>query len=114
MALAADSRLDEMFLALSDHRRRRMIEILACGPAQVKDLAAALKLNLPAAVKHLACLEHSQLVHSAKSGRVRTYQLADDAFSDLESWVSARKQAVHDEFDRLDAFLESAFSKGAD
>lgn len=106
VAPAADpARLDALFFALSDARRRAMIERLSDGEHSVKDLAGPLDLALPSAVKHLAVLENADIVRSAKSGRVRTYQLKETAFSDIERWVAERKRLLERQFDRLEAFL---------
>lgn len=102
---AAAERLDAVFGALADARRRGMIEGLSGGPRSVKELAGPLSMALPSAVKHLAVLERARLVRSEKSGRVRRYRLAEDAFADVEAWVEARKSALNAQFDRLDAWL---------
>lgn len=97
--------LDRLFTALADGNRRAMVDQLAAGPASVSDLARPLGMALPSAVKHLALLESGGLVQSDKTGRVRTYRIAPDAFSGLEAWVAQRKSQWQAQFDRLDALL---------
>lgn len=99
------ARLDAIFFALSDARRRAMIERLSEGELSVKEIAAPLDLALPSAVKHLAVLEEAEIVHSQKSGRVRTFRLSRNAFRDVETWVAERKRMLNRQFDRLDAYL---------
>ena len=65
-----------------------MIDRLSAGPLSVSELARPLKIALPSALKHLAVLEAGGIVRSAKSGRVRTFSMAPDAFSGLEAWVA--------------------------
>lgn len=104
---AADaSRLDALFVALADGGRRAMIDQLSTGPASVSDLARPLDIALPSALKHLAVLEAGGVVRSEKVGRVRTYHLAPEAFSGLESWVAERKAQWGRQFDRLERFLD--------
>ena len=98
-------RLDRLFAALADGNRRAMVDQLSRGPASVSDLAKPLALRLPSALKHLAALEAGGLVQSDKSGRVRTYRIAPDAFGGLETWVAERKASWHRQFDALDALL---------
>ncbi|RFB93417.1 transcriptional regulator [Rhizobium leguminosarum bv. trifolii] len=97
--------LDRMFHALSDRSRRGMIDRLGRGPASVTELAAPLAVALPTVMKHLQVLEDSGLVHSEKSGRVRTYRLQQDALAAVERWVEQRKSRLTASFDRLDQYL---------
>jgi DNA-binding transcriptional ArsR family regulator len=97
--------LDEIFRALADANRRRMIDRLIRGPASVSELAEPLDMALPSVVKHLAVLESGGLVTSEKAGRVRTYRVAHDAISTLEKWVAARKARWNAQFDGLEELL---------
>ncbi len=99
-------RLDRLFVALADRSRRQMIEQLSGGPASVSELARPLGIALPSALKHLAVLEAGGVVGSQKNGRVRTYRIANDAFSGLEVWVAARKARWNRAFDQLEKHLE--------
>lgn len=105
---ARDStRLDEIFHALSDSSRRRMIDRLSEGPASVSELAQPLDMALPSVVKHLGVLEAGGLVTSEKAGRVRTYRIAPNAIDAVETWLATRKARWNAQFDRLDAYLAS-------
>jgi DNA-binding transcriptional ArsR family regulator len=99
--------LDRTFHALADASRRAMIERLSRGPASVSELASPLDLALPSALKHLAVLEEGGLVRSEKSGRVRTYRIEPVALARIEHWVTQRRAAWSDRFDRLERMLES-------
>ncbi|WP_025661997.1 metalloregulator ArsR/SmtB family transcription factor [Rhizobium sp. IBUN] len=97
--------LDEMFHALSDRSRRGMVDRLGRGPASVSELAEPLSMALPTVMKHLAVLERSGLVHSEKSGRVRTYRLEAGALGQVERWLAGHKASWNASFDRLERFL---------
>src|SRR3979409_772527 len=84
-------KLNEVFHALSDATRRRLIDRLSDGPASVSELARPLDMALPSVVKHLAVLKTGGLVTSSKTGRVRTYRIAPDAIAVVESWLATRK-----------------------
>lgn len=107
-AVQTAERLDTIFHALSDGKRRAMIDRLSAGPASVKELAEPLSMNLPSAVKHLALLEKSGLVKSGKAGRVRTYHMPSGAFDEVERWVEKRKEKWNRCFDKLDEYLAGA------
>jgi DNA-binding transcriptional ArsR family regulator len=97
--------LDRMFHALADPSRRSMIDRLGRGPASVSELAEPFSMALPTVMKHLGVLEKSGLVHSVKSGRVRTYRLQQEALANLERWLVGRKARWNETFDRLDRLL---------
>jgi predicted ArsR family transcriptional regulator len=45
------------------------------GPIAVSLLAARLRIRVAAVVQHVQVLEKSGLVHTAKSGRLRTWRM---------------------------------------
>lgn len=106
-AVADPAQLDRMFFALADVQRRGMLDRLSRAPASVSELAGALGIALPSAVKHLAVLERGGLVVSAKVGRVRTYKVEPGALDAMEAWVARRKALLNAQFDRLEAYLAS-------
>src|SRR3954468_17772446 len=94
---------DEVFHALANPTRRKVLERLSERPATVSELAASFDMQLPSFVQHLAVLERSRLVKSRKRGRVRTYRIAPERFKVVEDWLTARRllwEARLDEFDR--------------
>lgn len=96
-----------MFAALADGSRRTMVDRLSRGPATVKELAAPLKMSLPAVLQHLRVLEDSGLVRSQKSGRVRTCRLERAALQEAEKWIADRRAGWERRLDRLDMFLNT-------
>jgi DNA-binding transcriptional ArsR family regulator len=97
--------LDSVFQALADPTRRAMVERLTRGPASVSELASPLAMSLSAVVQHLAVLEQSGLVRTAKVGRVRTCQVEPTVLRTAESWIAERRTTWERRFDRLGAFL---------
>lgn len=93
--------LDAVFRALSDATRRALVERLAQSPASVTLLAEPFDASLPTIVEHLRVLERAGLVLSEKVGRVRTYQLAPDAFVPANRWIVAQQQPHERRLDRL-------------
>jgi DNA-binding transcriptional ArsR family regulator len=84
---------DDVFYALSNSTRRKVLEQLAAGPATVSELAAPFDMKLPSFVQHLSVLEESRLVRSKKRGRVRTYEIAPERFKVAEDWLTERRQS---------------------
>ena len=102
---------DEVFHALSNPTRRKVLERLSVRPATVGELAAPFDMQLPSFVQHLSVLEQSRLVRSKKRGRVRTYELAPERFKVVEDWLTARRQAWEARLDRFDDYVKQLKAK---
>ena len=105
---------DDVFLALSNPTRRKVLERLSVGPATVSELAAPFDMQLPSFVQHLSVLEKSRLVRSKKCGRVRTYEIAPKRFKVAEDWLSARRQLWEARLDRFDQYVKHLKEKESD
>ena len=97
---------DEVFHALSNPTRRRVLERLSAGPATVSELAAPFDMQLPSFVQHLAVLERSRLVKSKKRGRVRSYEIVPDRLRVAEDWLIGRRQEWEVRLDRFDEYVK--------
>ena len=106
--------LDAAFQALADPTRRAIVERLTQEPASVSQLAKPLAMSLPAVMQHLAVLEASGLVRSAKSGRVRTCRINPEALSLAEQWINARRREWEPHLDRLGDYLATLKDGDAD
>ncbi len=110
--MAQSAAADEVFHALSNPTRRRVLERLSAGPATVSELAAPFAMQLPSFVQHLSVLEQSRLVTSKKRGRVRTYEIAPSRFKLAEDWLTARRQLWEARLYRLDQYVRELKAKG--
>jgi DNA-binding transcriptional ArsR family regulator len=97
---------DDVFYALSNPTRRKVLEHLSVGPATVSELAAPFDMKLPSFVQHLSVLERSRLVKSKKRGRVRTYEIAPARLKVAESWLTERRRLWEARFDRFDTYVK--------
>jgi DNA-binding transcriptional ArsR family regulator len=97
---------DDVFHALSNETRRKVLEHLSVGPATVSELAAPFDMKLPSFVQHLSVLERSRLVTSTKRGRVRTYEIAPEPFKVAEDWLTERRRLWESRFDRFDEYVQ--------
>ena len=102
---------DDVFQALSNPTRRKVLERLSVGPATVSELAAPFDMQLPSFVQHLSVLEQSRLVRSKKHGRVRTYQIARERFKVVEDWLTERRQLWEARLDRFDQYVKQLKEK---
>jgi DNA-binding transcriptional ArsR family regulator len=103
--MAAAPSIDDVFRALADPTRRRVLERLSTGPASVSDLAEPFAMALPSFVQHLGVLEESGLVRSKKRGRVRIYRLEAKRMKLAEDWLARQRTHWERRLDQLDAYL---------
>ena len=96
---------DEVFQALANPTRRKVLERLSAGPATVSELAAPFDMQLPSFVQHLSVLERSRLIKSKKRGRVRTYEIAPERFKVVEDWLTARRRLWEARLDQFDQYV---------
>jgi DNA-binding transcriptional ArsR family regulator len=97
---------DDVFYALSNSTRRKVLEQLSIGPATVSELAAPFDMKLPSFVQHLSVLQQSRLVKSKKRGRVRTYEIAPKRFKIVEDWLTARRRLWEARLDQFDQYVK--------
>ena len=97
--------IDDVFRALADPTRRRVLERLSTSPASVSELAEPFAMALPSFVQHLSVLEACGLVRSAKTGRVRTYQLAPQRLKLAEDWLARQRDLWERRLDQLDGYV---------
>jgi DNA-binding transcriptional ArsR family regulator len=109
--MAQSAVADDVFYALSNSTRRKVLEQLSSGPATVSELAAPFNMALPSFVQHLSVLEQSRLVTSKKRGRVRTYEIAPARFKVAEDWLSARRQLWEMRLDQFDQYVKQLKEK---
>jgi DNA-binding transcriptional ArsR family regulator len=102
---------DEVFHALGNPTRRKVLERLSAGPATVSELAEPFDMQLPSFVQHLSVLEESRLVKSKKRGRVRTYEIAPERFKVVEDWLTARRRLWEGRLDRFDQYVKQLKEK---
>jgi DNA-binding transcriptional ArsR family regulator len=90
----------DVFTALADPSRRRLLETLARREATATELAADLPVTRQAVAKHLAALRDAGLVDARRSGRETRYRLTPGPLEDAVAWIGE----VGDAWDaRLDA-----------
>lgn len=98
-------RVDEVFKALADPTRRKVIERLVSGPATTSELAEPFDMALPSFTQHLSVLERAGLVTSTKQGRTRTYRLSPAGLDAADGWLADRRREWEQRLDQLDDFL---------
>ena len=97
--------LDGVFVALADPTRRAVIRQLGGGAASVSELASSFPITLPSFMKHVRTLEACGLIHTAKSGRVRTCTLDRERLALVGDWLAEERRLWEGRTDRLEQLV---------
>jgi DNA-binding transcriptional ArsR family regulator len=104
---ARDDRLDDLFGALADRTRRRLLARLARAPASIGELAEPFAMSLPAVSKHIRVLERAGLVVRTVEGRVHTCALDAVKLRDAAAWLDHYRGFWDDTLAALAEFVET-------
>jgi DNA-binding transcriptional ArsR family regulator len=91
----------DVFDAIADPTRRRMLDLLSARPMPATTLAEEFAVSQPAVSRHLRALREAGLVSVSgdrDDGRVRLYRVDPRPLRDVERWLACFWQ------DQLDAF----------
>ena len=101
--------LDATFFALSDPKRRGILDRLGRGPATLTELAGPCGLTLNGIKKHVGILEFAGLVETEKVGRIRECRLGPATrLGEAGEWIDAHRRAWEGRLDRFGRFVERA------
>jgi DNA-binding transcriptional ArsR family regulator len=104
MARAATT--TDVFNAVAEPQRRRILDTLAGGERPVGELVRGLDLPQPQVSKHLRVLREVGAVAVRDDGRRRLYRVNGPALKPIHDWIRGYEQLWSDRFDALDAVLE--------
>lgn len=101
----------DVFNAVAEPQRRRILGELARGERPVNDLARKLRMRQPQASKHLRVLHEVGLVDVRQDGRRRVYHLNAAPLKPIHDWVAQYEKLWSDRLDRLDTYLRQLQQK---
>lgn len=106
---------DNLFRALADPTRRRILDLLAeRGPLTVRELAAEFPELVASGIsKHLMGLRAAGLVHATRNGREQLHRLEGQAFIEaLAPWLALYEPYWTDALERLRGLAEGGSPDG--
>jgi DNA-binding transcriptional ArsR family regulator len=110
--MARSPTTSDVFNAVAELQRRRILELLMSGERSVNQIAEALGFRQPQTSKHLQVLKEVGLVTVRGDAQQRLYQLNPDGIKEIHDWTKAFERHWHERLDRLDAYLEELQRKG--
>jgi DNA-binding transcriptional ArsR family regulator len=96
----------DVFQALSDPTRRRIVEVLRSGEQQVGDVVAKAGVHQSGVSRHLRILSESGFVSMRPDGQRRLYALRAEPFQELDAWLGQYRDLWEARLDRFGVALE--------
>jgi DNA-binding transcriptional ArsR family regulator len=93
----------DVFQALADPTRRRIVEVLGAGEQQVSDVVEKAGIHQSGVSRHLRILAEAGFVSVRPDGQRRLYALRPEPFRELEGWLGRYRGLWDARLDRLEA-----------
>jgi DNA-binding transcriptional ArsR family regulator len=106
-AMARLATTADVFNAIAEPQRRRILDVLRHGERPVGDLAEALQLSQPAVSKHLRVLRDAGLVAVRPDAQRRLYRLRPEPLRDLDRWLAPYRRLWEERLDALEHHLDA-------
>ncbi len=98
----------EIFTALADPTRRRIVELLSRGEYAAGEIVEAFDVSGPAISQHLKVLREAALVQVRVEGQRRIYQLNPQGLSEMDAWLNEVRRFWAPRLDALERELRKA------
>jgi DNA-binding transcriptional ArsR family regulator len=99
----------EVFEAIAQPTRRRILRLLAAGERTVSDVASEFDVTQPAISQHLKVLREAGLVADRRDGVRRVYSLRPEGLGDLQGFLA---EVLPASLDRLAEVVEEDERRG--
>ena len=96
----------DVFAAVGDPTRRRVLDLLTRGELPVRRIAAPFAMTRPAISQHLRILLRARLVHARRDGRERYYRLNAKPLRQIHDWVRHYERFWQGKLTALGEFLD--------
>ncbi len=96
----------QIFDALADPTRRRILELLRDRERPVGELVANLGMSQPAVSRHLRLLREAGLVAATVDAQRRLYRLRPQSLRELDAWLEPYRLLWSGRLDELEAHLD--------
>lgn len=98
----------DVYHAISDPNRRRLLDLLSGGEHSVQDLMPFFTVTVGAISQHLKVLLECGLVLRRKQGRHRVYRANPQALREVHDWTAQFSTFWESRLDRLGDYLDEA------
>jgi len=101
----------DVFNAVAEPQRRRILNLLTRGERPVNFIAVSLRYKQPQVSKHLRVLREVGLVSVRGAGQQRLYKLNGKRLKPIHDWAKTFETFWNESFDRLDDYLNRLQAK---
>lgn len=99
-------KIDDVFSALADQNRRKILMMLADRELSVSTIAEEFRFSRPAVSKHLKVLLKTNLVSSRQEGRERYYNINVEPLNEVREWMKFYDKFWDKKLNSLKNYLE--------
>jgi DNA-binding transcriptional ArsR family regulator len=96
----------DVFQAVADSTRRRILRLSALKPMTPNELAEHFDTSRQAVSKHIKILAESSLLKKEHSGREIYYRLNPGKMKEIDKWLEPFRLMWEERFDELDRLLK--------
>jgi DNA-binding transcriptional ArsR family regulator len=96
---------ENVFSALADNNRRKIIELLHEKDTTLLELAKSFPISFQALSKHIKILESVNILQKEKQGKFRILSLNRDSLRPPLEWISYYSNFWNESFDKLDNLI---------
>jgi len=97
----------DVFQALADPTRRRIVDALSGGETAVGDIVELAGIHQSGVSRHLGILHDAGFVSIRPDGQRRLYSLRPERFRELDEWLGKYRGLWEARLDRFGAALEA-------
>ena len=102
----------DVFSAVSDPTRRRILDILAVSERAVMEIVSSFKISQPSISEHLRILRSTGLVSVRPTGRQRIYSLNPIRLRELADWIARYEHFWGERLQNLESYMHRRFGPG--
>jgi DNA-binding transcriptional ArsR family regulator len=102
---------EDVFRAIADPTRRRLLDLLREGEKPVGTMADRFELTLAAISQHLRVLREVGLVTERRDGRQRLYSIEPGPLREVVDWIAEYERFWTHKMDALDTYLKKRNDK---
>ena len=96
----------DVFAAVGDPTRRRVLDLLASGELAAGEIAAPFAITRPAVSQHLHILRRAGLVSARRAGREHLYRLCAEPLREVYDWVEHYNRFWGEKLSALGHYLD--------
>ena len=100
----------DIYNAIAEPNRRKILETLRTGEKPVTDLVAAVGMSQPVVSKHLRILREAGLVEAKPNGQQRLYRLKHEPLQELAEWITPFETFWNQRLNDLEKHLDQMAS----